>query len=79
MPREDRRWNWAVAMRTLALVVFSLALGLFLMAWSVHTTDMRYAGAAFWAGLIVGNGCVLISVLMVLSRNSRRHDQNGAQ
>jgi len=74
--REDRRWNWGVALRTLALVVFSLSLGLFLMAWSVHTTDMRYAGTAFWAGLIVGNGGVLVSLLMVLSRLSRRHDQS---
>lgn len=73
--REDRRWNWGMALRTLALVLLSLSLGLFLMAWSVHTTDMRYAGAAFWAGLIVGNGGVLVSVLMVLSRLSRRHDQ----
>ena len=73
--REDRRWNWGIALRTLALVVFSLTLGLFLMAWSVHTTDMRYAGAAFWAGLLLGNGGVLASVLLVLARLARHHDQ----
>ena len=73
--REDRRWNWGQTLRTLAIVVTSVSLGLFLMAWSVHTTDMRYAGAAFWAGLIIGNGGVIVSMLMVLARAARRHDQ----
>ena len=73
--REDRRWNWGQTLRTLAIVVTSVSLGLFLMAWSVHTTDMRYAGAAFWAGLIIGNGGVIVIMLMVLARAARRHDQ----
>ena len=70
--REDQRWNWGETLRTLALVVLSLGVGLFLMAWSVHTTDMRFAGAAFWAGLIVGNGGMIVSMLMVLTRAARR-------
>lgn len=70
--REDRRWNWAQTLRTAALLVASVFLGMFLMAWSVHTTDARYAGAAFWSGLIIGNGGVLVSMLMVLARAARR-------
>ena len=70
--REDRRWNWAVTLRTLAVVVVSVALGTFLMAWSVHTTDSRYAGAAFWSGLIIGNGGVIVGMLMSLSHAVRR-------
>ena len=70
--RADRRWNWAESLRILGLVVLSLGVGLLLMAWSVHTTDLRYAGAAFWAGLIIGNGGVIVSMLMVLARAARR-------
>src|SRR5688572_14852141 len=40
--RADRRWNWAESLRILGLVVLSLGVGLLLMAWSVHTTDLRY-------------------------------------
>jgi len=29
----------------------------------MHTTDSRYAGAAFWGGLILGDGGMLLTLV----------------
>ena len=37
--------------------------GLFLMFWSFHTTDTRYAGIAFWGGIGLGDGGMLMALV----------------
>ncbi|HEV7387341.1 MAG TPA: hypothetical protein VGN73_01895 [Gemmatimonadaceae bacterium] len=37
--------------------------GLFLMFWSFHTTDTRYAGLSFWAGIGLGDAGMLASLI----------------
>ena len=39
------------------------SIGLFLLGWSMHTTDSRYAGLAFWGGLILGDGGMLLTLV----------------
>jgi hypothetical protein len=36
-----------------------LIAGLFLLFWSLHTTDSRYADLAFWGGIGLGDGGML--------------------
>ena len=57
--RDKRRW---IALWILACCGWSW-LGIFCLAWSMHTSDMRYAEPAFWAGLAIGNGGVLFTLL----------------
>ena len=33
--------------------------GIFLLGWSLHTTDTRYAGLAFWGGIALGDAGML--------------------
>lgn len=55
-----RRW-WA----TRILGIFgSCAVGLVLVAYSLHTTNERWAGVLFWAGLLLGN-CGMFLTLLV--------------
>jgi hypothetical protein len=37
--------------------------GLYLMFWSFHTTDVRYAGLAFWSGMGVGDAGMLWTLI----------------
>ena len=69
--REDRRWRWREMLLVLSFMVLSVAAGLLLMAWSVHTTDLRYAGIAFWTGLVIGNGGVLLTMIVAAERAVR--------
>lgn len=66
--REER---WDIARTLVACVVYCVA-GLALMSWAVHTTDLRVAGAAFWSGLLVGNGGILLTLAVAYLRASRR-------
>lgn len=69
--REDRRRRWRELLMVFSSVVLSVAAGLFLIAWSLHTTDLRYAGTAFWAGLVIGNGGVLLTMIVAAERAVR--------
>jgi hypothetical protein len=51
-----------------------MALGLFLMLWSAHTTDAGYGRIAFYAGLIVGNGGILYTLIAAYIFGERRGD-----
>jgi hypothetical protein len=37
--------------------------GLYLMFWSFHTTDTRYAGLAFWGGIGLGDAGMLWTLI----------------
>jgi hypothetical protein len=49
-------------------------LGLALVGWAFHTTSPSYGRAAFWAGIAVGNGGWLWSMLALYRRRERRGD-----
>ena len=57
---RDRRRLW---LRTLILCVMWSLLGLSLIAWSLHTTDAFYGELAFWAGLGIGDGGTLLTLV----------------
>lgn len=44
-----------------------LVAGLFLLGWSFHTTDSRYANLAFWGGMGLGDAGMLWT--LVRARN----------
>lgn len=48
--------------------ILALSAGLNLMAWSIHTTDTRWAGAAFWGGLVVGYGGLTVTFAWIYRR-----------
>ena len=48
------------------------AAGLFLIGWSLHTTDADLGRVAFWSGLLVGNGGIVYTLLGVHARRGRR-------
>lgn len=50
------------------------ALGVFLILWSAHTTDMTYGRVAFYGGIGAGNGGVLFTLLAAYRRGERRGD-----
>ena len=54
--------------------LFWAAAGLFLLSWSVHTTDKTLGTGAFWAGLGVGNAGIIFTLLAAYRRGERRGD-----
>jgi hypothetical protein len=46
--------------------------GLFLLGWSLHTTDTRYAGLAFWAGIGLGDAGMLMTLVRARKESERR-------
>ena len=65
--RRDLAWT---ALQCVSWVL----LGLLLIGWSLHTTDLALARAAFYAGLGVGNAGWLFSVLAAYVRGEKRGD-----
>ena len=45
--------------------------GLFLLFWSMHTTDPRYASLAFWGGMGLGDGGMLWTLVRARSETER--------
>jgi len=71
---EARRVTRRDLIVTAALCVLWVMLGLLLVAWSLHTTDLVLGRAAFYAGLGVGNGGWLFTVLAAYVRGETRGD-----
>lgn len=65
--RIDRRWM----LRAGVACMLWCAAGLFIVGWAFHTTDARAGRVAFWAGLLVGNGGMLVTLLSALTRRGR--------
>ena len=68
---RDRRRDYLVA---LVGALGSVALGLILLGWAVHTTDLTTGYICFWAGLLVGNGGWFVSMAWVWRRAEQRGD-----
>ncbi|HWL39247.1 MAG TPA: hypothetical protein VNO75_03335 [Gemmatimonadaceae bacterium] len=71
--RDDRADRRAAFLRDGAEYLLWFVSGLLLMGWSFHTTDTRYAELAFWGGMLVGDG----GMLLVLVRRHRRAVHKG--
>jgi hypothetical protein len=68
---RDTMWSHV---RTVVACLAWCALGLCLVMWSAHTTDVGYGRVAFFAGLIVGNGGILFALTAAYARGERRGD-----
>ena len=51
-----------------------MLLGVACLLWSFHTTDQGYGRAAFFAGLGIGNGGIIFTLLGFYRRGERRGD-----
>lgn len=56
-----------------ACIGFAL-FGLFAVMWSAHMTNARLGWLAVYAGLLVGNGGVLVTLMYAYYRGQRRGD-----
>jgi hypothetical protein len=68
---RDRR---RAMVRAGALCVMWMLIGLYLLGFSMHTTDERYARPAFYVGVIVGNAGILFTLLRAYRRGEERGD-----
>ena len=71
---EARRGVRRTLVRCGALSVGWMLLGLYLLGWSVHTTDEHYGRIAFYSGVIVGNAGILYTLLATYRRLEKRGD-----
>lgn len=58
--RRAMRW---VYMRAIAGCLLSLAIGLACIAWALRSSNEANAQIAFWGGLLVGNGGILVTLV----------------
>ena len=61
--RETRRQKRALYLRYGTEYAVWFVIGLFLLFWSFHTTDSRYAKLALWGGIGVGDGGMLLALI----------------
>jgi hypothetical protein len=71
---EAERVKWRDLAFTAAQCLAWAAVGIFLLMWSVHTTDVKLGKAAFFAGLGVGNAGIIFSLLGAYRRGEERGD-----
>jgi len=71
--QAQRDLMWANVLTALMCLGWAGA-GIFLLMWSAHTTSMTYGRIAFWAGLVVGNGGVLFTLIAAYARGEQRGD-----
>ena len=71
---EAERDKWRDILRTSLQCFAWAAIGILLIGWSAHTTDLAYGKAAFFAGLGVGNGGIIFTLLGAYRRGERRGD-----
>ena len=58
LAEDERDMNRAIRnlyLQTLLGCVICCSVGLFLVAWALHTTDEGWAAIAFWSGLLIGD------------------------
>ena len=71
---EARRAVRRTLLRSGALCIGWMLAGLYLLGWSVHTTDEQYGRIAFYAGAIVGNAGILYTLLATYRTLEKRGD-----
>lgn len=60
--------------RTALLCVAWSAIGVYLILWSAHTTNVFYGKVSFFSGLAIGNGGMIYTLLRAYLRGERRGD-----
>jgi hypothetical protein len=63
--RRDMVWVYG---RAVLACVLSSAIGLFMIAWSVHSTNQQTAPMFFWGGLLAGNAGILVTLAITWHR-----------
>jgi hypothetical protein len=71
---ETERARRRELIRAAALCVAWMLLGLYLLGWSMHTTDYAYGRIAFYSGVIVGNTGIIYTLLNTHRRLEKRGD-----
>ena len=66
--RAVRRELRRVYARAVVLCLLSLLAGLACIAWALHTSDRESALLAFWIGLLIGNGGMLVTLMVSYHR-----------
>jgi hypothetical protein len=66
---RERRRLW---LRTGILCLLWPLLGLSLVAWSFHTTDAFHSEVVFWAGLGIGDGGTLFTLVSAWRKAERK-------
>jgi hypothetical protein len=69
--QRDTLWDHV---RTALTCVFWAMLGIFLIGWSLNTTDLALGKAAFAAGIGIGNGGIIFTLLAAYRRGEKRGD-----
>ena len=72
--RSAERDKWRDIISTSLQCLAWAAAGIALILWSAHTTDITYGKAAFFAGLGIGNGGIIFTLLAAYRRGERRGD-----
>lgn len=70
--RERDRWK--DFRRTALECVLWPFMSMACIGWALHTTDVAYGKAAFFAGIAIGNGGVIFSLLAAYRRGEARGD-----
>ena len=71
---EAERGRRRELVRTGLLCIMWMMIGLYLLGWSMHTTDEHYGRIAFYSGVIVGNAGILYTLLDCYRRLEKRGD-----
>ena len=71
---ESERDKWKDLGATGVHCVLWSCLGIACIGGALHTTDIAYGKAAFYAGVAVGNGGVIFSLLAAYRRGEERGD-----
>ena len=69
---ERDKWR-DLAWTGLQCLAWSFA-GIALILWSAHTTSLAYGRMAFFAGVALGNGGIIFTLLAAHRRGERRGD-----
>lgn len=67
--RDDARAHRRAVGRTLLACLGWAVVGLGGMAWGMHSADPRRAGAAFWAGLLLGDVGLFVTLVRAYQRS----------
>jgi hypothetical protein len=65
----DRR---RMVVKTALACVAWMAIGVYLLAWSMHTRDVDTGRMFFYAGIGIGNGGILFTLVYAYAKGERR-------
>jgi hypothetical protein len=71
---EAERGRRRELVRTALLCIAWMMIGLYLLGWSMHTSDEHYGRIAFYSGVIIGNAGILYTLLDSYRRLEKRGD-----